>query len=127
MYCISVCFLCLMIAATWVLVTLRLSHRTISSGKWTVTYFLVNLTFSWIIHKAFWHLKVTQLLLCFWVNLVFVSFSVWIFISPPIGFLDASTVEKLLDLTPETFWKYYISPAESSSPYQGTVTGCFLY
>ena len=127
MYCISVCFLCLMIAATWVLVTLRLSHRAISPGKWTVTYLWVNLTFSWIIHKAFWHLKATQLLLCFWVNLVFVSFSVWIFISSPIGFLDASTVEKLLDLTPETFWKYYISPAESSSPYRGTVTGCFLY
>ena len=93
-----------MIAITRVLVTLRLSYGTISQERCIVTYLMVNFIFNWIIHlivrilgsilnpqgffdswwnihKAFWHLKVSQPLRYFWVNLVFVSSSQWIFIS----------------------------------------------
>ena len=93
-----------MIATTRVLVTLRLSYGTISQERCIVTYLMVNFIFNWIIHlivrilgsilnpqgfsdswwnihKAFWHLKVSQPLRYFWINLVFVSSPQWIFIS----------------------------------------------
>ena len=90
--------------------------------------------------KIFWHLKVTQPFMCFRVNQVnmflsqsniFISSPRWIFISFPVGFVVSpvgffiSLVENLvIGLTPEKFWKFVIFPGESSSPYQGTETGC---
>ena len=71
----------------------------------------VFLTANETFHKAFWYVKVTQPLLRFWVNLVFVNSPRWISISSPIGFLYTSPVEKeLLDFKPENFWKFYIFP-----------------
>ena len=55
-----------------------------------------------------------------WVNLVIVRSPRWIFISSPIGFFDASLVEKLLPcLTPENLWKFYILPGELGSLQRG--------
>ena len=62
-----------------------------------------------------WHsVKVTQPLLFFWVNLVFISSLFWIFISSPIDFVDASPVEKLI--TPENFGQFYISLLNQTVP-----------
>ena len=65
----------------------------------------------------------------FWVNLVFVNSPCWVFVSSPIGFLNASQVDKLLpSLNPENLWKFYIFPVESRRPHHGTETGCsYIY
>ena len=136
-----------MIATTRVLVKLRLSYGTISQERCIVTYLMVNFIFNWIIHlivrilgsilnpqgffdswwnihKAFWHLKVSQPLRYFWVNLVFVSSSQWIFISSrsvslmPPRWRNSSQVS----FPPENIC---IFPDESSSPRWGTETGRF--
>ena len=51
---------------------------------------------SWTIYKAFWLLKFTQPILCFWIKFLFVTSFRWIFILAPIGFFDAFPLEKLL-------------------------------
>ena len=139
MFCISVRFSYWKIVVTWALVILRLSYRTISPERCIMTYLWVNLSFNCIIHlmvrlldlttnkifhTAFWHLKVTQPLLCYSVNLAFVSSPSRIFISSPIGF-HASPVEKLLPgLTTEKIWRFYLFSGDSSSPHRVTETLC---
>ena len=131
MFCISVRFSYWKIVVTWALVILRLSYRTISPERCIMTYLWVNLSFNCIIHlmvrlldlttnkifhTAFWHLKVTQPLLCYSVNLAFVSSPSRIFISSPIGF-HASPVEKLLPgLTTEKFEDFICSPVTQAVP-----------
>ena len=92
--------------------------------------------------KVFWQLKVTEPVMCFRVNQVymflsqsniFISSPRWIFIFSQVGFV-VSTVgflispmkTLLLSLTPEKFWQFCIFPVESSSPYRGTETGCVI-
>ena len=48
-----------------------------------------------------------------------------IFILFPAGFVISPVRNLLLGLTPEKFLKFEIFPGESSSPHQGTETGCF--
>ena len=69
-----------------------------------------NSVFGHISHSV----KVTQPVLFFWVNLVFISSPFWVFISSPIGFVDASPVEKLI--TPENFGQFYISSLNQAFP-----------
>ena len=86
-----------------------------------------------IFQNIFWQLKVTQPVLCFWINqlymflnqrYVFVSSSHCFFMSFMVGFVVTPVENILLGLTPEKFRKFGISPSEVSSPHKGAVTGC---
>ena len=87
-----------------------------------LTYLRLNLILNWIIYwipisllkDSFWYLmKYSQSFLL----LVFVRSPRWVFISSPIGFHDASSVEKLLPgLTSKIFIKIYIFPFTSRGP-----------
>lgn len=85
--------------------------------------FILDLAANEIFHIAFWYLKVTQPLLCFWVNLVFVSSHAWVFMSWRIGF-HASLVKKLNPgLTRKLFESLKFSPM-TQAVHGVTKTGC---
>ena len=68
--------------------------------------------------QSFLTSKGSQAIYIFWgVSLVFVTLPHWIFAQSPFGFLDLSTVEKLLpDLNLEKFWKFSFFPWSQAVP-----------
>ena len=154
MFCISVRFLYHMLVGIRILVTMTLLFQTINLEIYIIWLLWVNLIFNRvthvmfrildsilnpylivnvIFHKIFWHLKVTQSFLCFWINQVsmylsqcniFVSSPRWIFVSSLVGFVVSLVENLLIDLTPKNVWKFSIFPGELSGLHQGTETGC---
>ena len=57
------------------------------------------------IYAKLFDTNITQLLLCFWVNLVLVNSSCWVFISSLISFLDTSLVENYSQVSPHNVFK----------------------
>ena len=116
----------------------RSSYRTISPQRCSTTYLCLNLIFNCVIHlmvrildlttneifhTAFWHLKATQQLLCFWVCLVFVCSLSWIFMSYSIDFTPPLWKNDSL-VAPQKNLKILFFPSNSTNPHRVTETGC---